>query len=190
MLQAANQRGDVVSGRKVTKVCSSSNSRLESAVLEAAQLRYRLVLVVGPARTGKTSMLRSWREQQGWPLINVNLLLAERLISVPIRKRPLRVPHLMDEISAEHEVGTLLFDNIELLFQPDLQQDPLRLLQGLSRNRTVVASWPGRKIGDQLTYAALDHPEYWRYDDPEAIIVSTADSLEYLGAPHEQESSK
>ena len=47
----------------------------------------------------------------------------------------------------------ILLDNIELLFAVELAQDPLRLLQSLSRNRTVIASWPGTFDGQSLTYA-------------------------------------
>jgi len=37
----------------------------------------------------------------------------------------------------------VLLDNVEVLFDVSLKQDPLRLLQGLSRNKTVVAAWSG-----------------------------------------------
>ena len=37
----------------------------------------------------------------------------------------------------------MLLDHLEILFDPALEQDPLRLLQGVSRDRTVVAAWPG-----------------------------------------------
>ena len=47
----------------------------------------------------------------------------------------------------------VLLDNIELLFATELAQDPLRLLQSLSRNRTIVAAWPGNFDGGALTYA-------------------------------------
>ena len=36
----------------------------------------------------------------------------------------------------------VLLDNIELLFAVEFAQDPLRLLQSLSRNVTIVAAWP------------------------------------------------
>ena len=62
-------------------------------------------------------------------------------------------------------------DNLEILFDKDLKQDPLRLLQSLSRNRSVVASWNGKKLKGKLTYAELDHPEYRGYDLDDTLIV-------------------
>jgi hypothetical protein len=66
----------------------------------------------------------------------------------------------------------VMLDNIELLFAPELEQDPLRLLQRLSRNLTIVAAWPGTVDGGCLTYAEPGHPETRRYSSPQACIVS------------------
>jgi hypothetical protein len=65
----------------------------------------------------------------------------------------------------------VLLDNIELLFAEELAQDPLRLLQALSRNRAVVAAWPGGFDGKYLTYAEPSHAEARRYQTPQAVIV-------------------
>jgi hypothetical protein len=70
----------------------------------------------------------------------------------------------------------VLLDNIELLFAEELAQDPLRLLQSLSRNRAIVAAWPGGFDGACLTYAEHGHPEARRYQTPQAVIVNAGDS--------------
>lgn len=59
--------------------------------------------------------------------------------------------------------STTLLDNIEIIFDPVLRQDPLALLQGLSRQRVVVAAWPGAVADGWLTYAEPSHPEHRRY---------------------------
>jgi hypothetical protein len=66
----------------------------------------------------------------------------------------------------------VLIDNIEILFEVSLKQDPLRLLQQISRNRTVVATWNGTIAGGYLTYAATNHPEYRRYPAHDLLIVT------------------
>ena len=66
----------------------------------------------------------------------------------------------------------ILLDNIEILFDVGLKQDPLRLLQGLSRNKTVVAAWNGTIVEDSLTYAAPAHPEYRRYPMRDFLVAS------------------
>ena len=67
----------------------------------------------------------------------------------------------------------LVLDNLEILFDPDLKQDPLRLLQGISRNRSVLASWNGTYNSGKLLYAESGHPEYRSYDSADVLIVGT-----------------
>jgi len=83
----------------------------------------------------------------------------------------LQVPRLLEEMVGN--AGELiLLDNIEVIFEVELKQDPLRLLQGLSRNRTVVAAWNGNINNGFLSYAAPDHPEYQRYPIVDFLVVS------------------
>ena len=149
--------------------------RIAERVPHAVKAYHRLILVVGPPRTGKTSALRHLADERGWPLVNVNLALSERLLELTSKRRALRVPRILSEIVERHPGDVVLLDNIEVLFSPELQQDPLRLLQGLSRNRTVIASWSGEMDGESLTYAQAPHPEYRRYVHPQVIIVPALD---------------
>ncbi|TNF32510.1 MAG: BREX-3 system P-loop-containing protein BrxF [Deltaproteobacteria bacterium] len=142
-------------------------------VEKASQLYHRLVIVAGPPRSGKTSAFRDLHSANSWPLVNINLALSERLLELTVKQRALRVARLVDDIVQEQAGDTVLLDNIEMLFHPDLKQDPLRLLQSLSRNRTIVTAWRGAYMGSLLTYAAPDHPEFRRYDQPQALVVSS-----------------
>ncbi len=161
--------------------------RIARHVADAAQLYHRLVLVVGPFQTGKTAALRELEAERGWPLLNLNLSLSQRMLELTTRQRALRVPRLLDDLADELESEVLLLDNLEMLFHPELQQHPLRLLQGLSRNRTVVAAWRGRQERKALHYASPEHPEYRRYDSPQALIVATTEpSFPPSRSPQEQ----
>jgi hypothetical protein len=66
----------------------------------------------------------------------------------------------------------VLLDNIEILFDPSLKQDPLRLLQGLSRNKTIIAAWNGSFVNGYITYAKPDHSEYRRYPAINILIIN------------------
>ena len=150
--------------------------RIVEQVSAAAGLYHRLILVAGPPRTGKTTILRDLAEERSWSLVNVNLSLSERLLELTSRQRALKVPRLLDQVVREHEGDVILLDNTEILFSLELQQDPLRLLQGLSRNRTVIASWAGKQEGESLTYGDPAHPEFRRYHKPAAVIVPALDA--------------
>ena len=137
---------------------------------QAAELYHRLVLLVAPAGSGKTAVLLDVHKRTSAPYINVNLELSRRMLDLTERQRALQIPRLLLDIVGEAPV--VLLDNIEILFDISLMLDTLRLLQGLSRNRTVVAAWSGSIIGENLVYAAPDHPEYKRYPVQDLLVVS------------------
>jgi hypothetical protein len=111
-------------------------------------------------------------KQTGFRYINVNLELSRCLLDLSERQRALHVPRLLADIIGKDGDEVVLLDNIEILFDISLKQDPLRLLQGLSRNRTVVATWNGTVVDWFLTYAGPDHREHRRYPVDDLVIVS------------------
>jgi DNA polymerase III delta prime subunit len=153
----------------------SIQNRIKQSLGQAESLYHRLVLLVGQSGSGKTAALRAIAGELGANVINVNLALSAKLIELTERQRTLRLSALFGGVV--EEAGTVaLLDNIEILFDHGLRQDPLRLLQSVSRNRCVVASWNGAVTGGKLTYAASGHPEYRSYDAVDALIVSMNES--------------
>lgn len=146
--------------------------RIAAGIPSLGSLYHRLMLVVGPPRSGKTQALRALADEHDWPLINVSLSLAEQLLELPPSRRAVNVPRLLHDLVDDRTGKVLLLDNTELLFSTGLELDPLHLLQAVSRHRTTVASWAGRYDGKRLTYAGASHPEFKRYEDPEAVIVT------------------
>jgi hypothetical protein len=155
-------------------IVSSLAAKVRSHLEGAAQLYYRLILIVGPAGSGKTAALRELAGAMSLPYINVNLELSQRLLEYTSKARPLRLPRLLDEVFATGSADIVLLDNIEILFDPALKQDPLLRLQAASRNRTIVAAWNGRLSDGALVYAEPEHPEYRRYTDVSGIVIIDA----------------
>ena len=139
---------------------------------QAAELYHRLVMLVAPAGAGKTAALQNVHERTAAPLLNVNLELSRRMLDLTERQRALQLPRLLSEIVGAFAADVVLLDNVEVLFDVSLKQDPLRLLQGLSRNKTVVAAWSGSIDGEHIVYATPDHPEYRRYPLRDFLVVS------------------
>ncbi|MBP8646528.1 MAG: BREX-3 system P-loop-containing protein BrxF [Syntrophobacteraceae bacterium] len=169
--------------------------RVMKRIGQAAELYHRLIMLVAPAGSGKTAALQDVHERTMAPLVNVNLELSRRMLDLTERQRALQLPRLLAEIVGASAADVVLLDNIELLFDVSLKQDPLRLLQGLSRNRTVVAAWSGEirtegrgprteleTLDDSvlstqssslyLVYATPDHPEYKRYPLRDFLVVN------------------
>ena len=146
--------------------------RIIQRIGQATELYHRLVMLVAPAGAGKTSALQDVHERTKAPLVNVNLELSRRMLDLTERQRALQLPRLLAEIVGASAADVILLDNIEVLFDVLLKQDPLRLLQGLSRNKTVVAAWGGSIDGAHMVYATPDHPEYRRYPLRDFLVVN------------------
>lgn len=146
--------------------------RVIKRIGQAAELYHRLVMLVAPAGAGKTAALQDVHERTMAPLVNVNLELSRRMLDLTERQRALQLPRLLAEIVGASAADVVLLDNVEVLFDVSLKQDPLRLLQGLSRNKTVVAAWSGSIDGEHMVYATPDHPEYKRYPLRDFLVVN------------------
>jgi hypothetical protein len=132
----------------------------------------RLVLLVGYSGSGRTTALRGLADSENVPLLNVGTEVSLRLLDMGERQRILQLPTLLEELLAPLPRKLTLLDNTEVLFNPVLKQDPLRLLQRLSRDRTIVAAWLGNVEHSHLTYAEPGHPEFRRYSSDELLIAS------------------
>ena len=146
--------------------------RVIKRIDQAAELYHRLVMLVAPAGSGKTTALQDVHERTAAPLVNVNLELSRRMLDLTERQRALQLPRLLAELVGASAADVVLLDNVEVLFDVSLKQDPLRLLQGLSRNKTVVAAWSGSIDGEHMVYATPDHPEYKRYPLRDFLVVN------------------
>jgi len=139
---------------------------------QASELYHRLVLVVAPQGSGKTAALKEVQQDLGLSFVNVNLEVSRQLLDLTARQQALQLSRIMEDILRGAETEVVILDNIEILFETSLKQDPLRLLQGLSRNRTVVVSWNGEIKDKHLTYATPDHQEYRRYPSRDLLVVT------------------
>ena len=159
-----------VTGESLGVLATQIRDHLESA----KQLYHRLILVVGGPGTGKTTALFQLSKAMGLPYMNVNMSLSQRLLEFTSKARPLRLLKVFDDILRSAGTDIVLADNTEILFDARLKQDPLKCLEAVSRNRTVVATWSGRIDANALVYAEPGHPEYKRNSDISGLLIDVA----------------
>lgn len=171
-MQRGHRELDGISGDKGQEMTDQSwMSRISSSIEHAHQLYHRLILVTGPASAGRDVAKRLELRR-----VNVSVELGERLLNLSARRRPLQVGRLLEEIVGKEGEDVILLDHLEILFEESLKQDPLRLLQGISRSRTVVAVWSGILEDGSLIYAVPGHPEHRRYPAKELLLVTAETS--------------
>ena len=136
---------------------------------------YKLTILAGGARSGKTTLLRQVADQLGFPVINLSLLLSQRLLSQSRRQRSLNAEAVAIDVVDEHLKSGLCLDDIELLFDTTLKTNPLVFLQDISRNRHIVATWNGVVSGGELRYGHTGHPDYFSQPVNGFPVVSVAE---------------
>jgi hypothetical protein len=155
---------------------TETETKLEEAIEQAGSQYFRLVILVGAPASGKTAALQSVAQKLGLHLTNVNLELSKRMLELTRMQRSRQVERLLKEVIAIVPGDVVLLDNLEILSDPALEIEPLRLLQVSSRNRTIVASWNGSFQAGTLTYAEPGHPEFIQFKQTEAVVIAVGTS--------------
>ena len=141
---------------------------------------HKLTILAGGARSGKTKLLRQVADQLGFPIINLSLLLSQRLLSQSRRQRSLNAEAVAIDVIDEHLKSGLCLDDTELLFDTTLKTNPLVFLQDISRNRHIVATWSGGVSGGELRYGHTGHPDYFSQPVSGYPVVSVAEDKLHL----------
>lgn len=145
-------------------------SKINSALDVSKDMYYRLILLVGTS-SDNTLAMREIPKELDTEVINLNLELSKLLLNKTLRQRKLDLTKAMQLIVRGKEITFI--DHAEILFDVDLGQDPLRLLEGLSRNQAIVVSWNGKVLNDKLIYGEIGHPEYRSYSTKDLVIIET-----------------
>ena len=138
--------------------------KLNGLVDDTTSLNSKLLLLIGPPRSGKSDLLVRLSERRKVRILNVGAALGRQLLPIPKTRRHLQAAELLKELADQAAAhGLLLMDNIELLFDRTLQISPLDLLKRHAHARRVIAVWPGELREDRLSYATTGHPEHQDY---------------------------
>ena len=105
------------------------------------------------------------------PIVNVNINISKLLIG---KTKDAHSREIVDWFIAkknETRNHPILFSGIEILFEPYLKIDPLKIFKQVSRNTTVLVMWPGEYKNDNLSYASPEHAHYKTWADPGVEII-------------------
>ena len=144
--------------------------KLRSAIESIEAQYHRLIILVNCEDAGIQNVLSMVNSDRGIKPLNLNLELSSRLLEFSIKQRPLKVAEIMADL-IEALPSPVVFDKLDILFDPSLQTDPLALLQSLSRSKTIIAFWSGSLKDNKLYYAEPGYPEYRSYPVQDFVAI-------------------
>jgi hypothetical protein len=136
---------------------------------------YKLTVIAGPSGSGKTRLLNQVAGDLELPVINLSLLLSQRLLGLTRRQRPLQAEEVATDLIDEHLQSGLCLDNTEVLFDSTLRLNPLSFLQDISRNRLIIATWGGLLNAGELRFGYAGHPDFFTQAVVGIPVVTASD---------------
>ena len=154
---------------------SSIQENLSEAIGIAKNQYHKLVMLVEDDDKKRTQFISDFARSYGVDVINLNLHLSTRLLEKSAKER---ASALLEELrnTIDTDGTVVVLNHCEVLFDKALMNDPLKLLENISRNRTILVAWPGSCRDGNLIYATPGHPEYRCYVAPEILIISDSDT--------------
>jgi hypothetical protein len=128
---------------------------------------YPCLLLVSPEIQVLSAAQSYFLAHYEWKVLSIGHVLSRELRSVAPAKRPRRVRDVLQTTVQARGSGPLLCTEVDLLFHPSLQQNPLRLLREASRRETLIVLWPGTYENDTLAYAVEEHGHYRTFANPD-----------------------
>jgi len=107
------------------------------------------------------------------PIVPIGKELSALLLDTQRSEQSRAITRWFDSRFASANGKPLACSQIDLLFEPGFQLDPLALFKRAARNNKMLILWPGDIVHNTLSYAVPEHRHYrtWRIDDPTLQIV-------------------
>jgi len=150
-----------------------------SATLEQAfTAYYKLILIVGPTGSGKSTILKEVAHYN-FQHLNFGKEFSRVLLTKPLHLRAAEAEEVAIDLLDATEAVRLAIDNTEVLFESPVRLNPLALLKRLSIDRLIVATWNGSFDDSHLYYGIKGHPAYqeFKYTKEDTFIVVPTNHL-------------
>jgi len=131
-----------------------------------AENDYNLMIVVG-----NNSIKKRILKIQEYIKINLNFELSRILINST--KNEVMDPVSLIEKIIEKKGEKIFLTDINVLFDSNLEWDPLKILKKLSEKYCLLVFWEGKIDGKFLTYAVKEHKEFVEFPEQkdEGILI-------------------
>ncbi len=105
------------------------------------------------------------------PSFSLNKELSQLLIGKAKANYSKEIFDWISSKNREIEKEPLLLTDIDILFEPSFELDPLAIFRQSSKNKKLVVLWPGSFGNNNLSYASPDHAHYRNWANPGVEII-------------------
>jgi len=146
---------------------------VNAAVTQAEYRSFKLVLVTIPKELHRE--IEAEILNNPIRLVNLSKELARKLVSLSIRDRVRRLEGEVEKVT--NDCGSSVWlTKLDVLFEPTLENDPMRLLKSIAKSQTVVAIWPGEITETSLVYSKPGKSDYKTYSLKELNDIQVIDT--------------
>jgi len=157
---------------------------MHNAITDFLRTSHTCLLLVHPAVSRLEDAANELLSVYEWPRLSVGRKLSPVLLAEIPQRRSRAARQWMKTHLREMSPGPVLCTNIDLLFEPTLKLDPLRLMRDASRVTRLVITWPGSYVDNVLAYAVPDHSHYRTLRKPEVLIKALVMKRLRGGSPY------
>ena len=100
----------------------------------------------------------------------------DEFLKIPRADRPERAVELISQALQRLHARVVLIDNVEFLFAPMLNLNPVHMLMELSKTFPIVVSWRGSLEGNTLYFEHNGEPKYAKFTVPNTNHVISMDA--------------
>ncbi len=111
--------------------------------------RYKLLLLIGKAGTGKSKYLHNYSKEKGIPVLDLDHILGSK---IPEGKDANYVYDFIRGFLKTYTPNEILLDKKKILYQKDSNIDILDFLKELSTQKIVIATWNGYTKNGKLIH--------------------------------------
>jgi hypothetical protein len=145
--------------------------------LDEAENNYFKLLVIPEDCKEKNDIIR-FLEDQGWKRLDITKEVFRIEKDIPRDKEKLRTSIELENWLSNLSGDKYIFENIEILFSPELGKiDPIRLFKyRFCRERIAILIFPGRIKGEKAEYSLEGREDHMIMDVSEVICYPTKGS--------------
>lgn len=103
--------------------------------------------------------------------LDISKELSSALLAAPQSQRSRLARQWLEITLREKTPGPVLCSNIDLLFLPSFDLDPLLLFRQISRHTRLLVIWPGTYNNGVLAYAIPEHLHYRTWRQPQVAVI-------------------